>query len=107
MNLTLEQLMEMLGRQAAPMPAVNPTGIPSAPTSGLLADAITLPPVEVMPDNMDVDMSPEMMKYCVKDVQLNTMVFKQLRFEAKGFSKDSIKLEHDVARLMKQQEENI
>ena len=63
MNLTLEQLMEMLGRQAAPMPAVNPTGIPSTPTSGLLADAITLPPVEVMTDNMDVDMSPEMMKY--------------------------------------------
>ncbi len=50
--------------------------------------------------------SPEMMKYCVKDVQLNTMVFKQLRFEAKGFSKESIKLEHNVARLMKQQEEN-
>jgi len=50
--------------------------------------------------------SPEMMKYCVKDVQLNTMVFKNLRFEAKGFSKDSIKLEHDVARLMKEQEEN-
>ena len=50
--------------------------------------------------------SPEMMKYCVKDVQLNTMVFKQLRFEAKGFSKECVRLEHDVARLMKEQEEN-
>jgi len=50
--------------------------------------------------------SPEMMKYCVRDVQLNTMVFRNLKFEVKGFSTDCIKLEHDVARLVKEQEEN-
>ena len=50
--------------------------------------------------------TPEMLKYCVRDVQLNTMVFKALSIEVKQFSKDSVDLEHDVARIMKQQEEN-
>ena len=50
--------------------------------------------------------SPEMMKYCVRDVQLNTMVFRNLKFEVKGFSTECIKLEHAVARLVKEQEEN-
>jgi len=63
MNLTIQQLMEMMSRNPSPMPAVNPAGVAPQPMTGLLAEAITLPPVEVMPDNMDVDMSPEMMKY--------------------------------------------
>jgi len=50
--------------------------------------------------------SPEMMKYCVQDVQLNTMVFKALRLESKQFSTESVEIEHDVARIMKKQEDN-
>ena len=50
--------------------------------------------------------SNEMMTYCVRDVQLNTLVLQELRKESKGFSKDCIKLEHDVAKIMKQQEVN-
>ena len=45
-----------------------------------------------------------MLKYCVRDVQLNTLVLKQLKKEAKGFSKDSVCLEHHIADIMKQQE---
>ena len=47
-----------------------------------------------------------MLNYCVRDVQLNTKVFYQLKKEAKGFSKESVKLEHDVAHVVKQQEVN-
>mgnify|MGYP003308495777 CR=1 FL=1 len=47
-----------------------------------------------------------MLDYCVRDVQLNTQVFKELRKESKGFSKDSIELEQGVARIIKQQETN-
>ena len=50
--------------------------------------------------------SQEMLDYCVRDVQLNTQVFKELRKESKGFSKDSIELEQGVARIIKQQETN-
>jgi DNA polymerase I-like protein with 3'-5' exonuclease and polymerase domains len=50
--------------------------------------------------------STEMLDYCVRDVQLNTLVYKSLRNESKGFSKQSIELEQDVARIIKQQEEN-
>lgn len=50
--------------------------------------------------------SAEMLKYCVRDVQLNTLVFKSLRLESKQFSKESVLLEHGVAKIMKEQEEN-
>ena len=50
--------------------------------------------------------SKEMMDYCVRDVQVNTLVLKKLREESKGFAKQSINLEQDVARIMKQQELN-
>ena len=52
------------------------------------------------------DYSAEMLKYCVRDVQLNTLVFKSLRLESKQFSKESVLLEHGVAKIMKEQEEN-
>jgi hypothetical protein len=42
-----------------------------------------------------------MLDYCVRDVQLNTLVYKELRNESKGFSKQAIELEQDVARVMK------
>ena len=50
--------------------------------------------------------SSEMLTYCVRDVQLNTLVYNELRKESKGFSKGSIELEQSVAKIMKQQEVN-
>ncbi len=50
--------------------------------------------------------STDMLNYCVRDVQLNTLVFEQLKKESKGFSKDSVDLEHELARILKQQEVN-
>ena len=50
--------------------------------------------------------SEKMLDYCVRDVELNTKVFFKLRQESKGFSKQSIQLEKDVARIIKQQEVN-
>jgi len=48
--------------------------------------------------------SKKMLDYCVRDVQLNTLVLRELRKESKGFSKESLNLEQAVARVMKQQE---
>ena len=50
--------------------------------------------------------SPEMLKYCVRDVQLNTMVYYKLREEAKGFSKESVDLEQEVSLILKEQEQH-
>jgi len=50
--------------------------------------------------------SKEMLDYCVRDVQVNTLVLKKLREESRGFSKQSISIEQDVAKIMKQQELN-
>ena len=50
--------------------------------------------------------SPEMLKYCARDVQLNTLVFEKLKKESKGFTSDSVKLEHETARILKEQEVN-
>lgn len=50
--------------------------------------------------------SNEMLDYCVRDVTLNTLVYKNLRNESKGFSKGCIDLEQAVAKIIKQQEVN-
>ena len=50
--------------------------------------------------------SSEMLEYCVRDVTLNTMVYKALRHESKGFSKSCIEIEQSVAKIIKQQEVN-
>ena len=50
--------------------------------------------------------STQMLDYCVRDVQLNTLVLSELRKESKGFSKESIDLEQDVAKIIKGQELN-
>ena len=50
--------------------------------------------------------STEMLTYCVRDVQLNTLVYKRLQIESKGFSKESVDLEHQVVKIMNQQETN-
>jgi len=53
-----------------------------------------------------VNYSNEMLEYCVRDVTLNTLVYKNLRNESKGFSKGCIDLEQSVAKIIKQQEVN-
>ena len=53
-----------------------------------------------------LNFSKEMLDYCVRDVQLNSVVLKKLREESKGFAKDCIALEQDVAKIIKQQETN-
>ena len=50
--------------------------------------------------------STEMLEYCVRDVTLNTLVYKNLRNESKGFSSGSIELEQSIASIIKQQEVN-
>ena len=45
-----------------------------------------------------------MLEYCIRDVELNTKVFKVLQQEGKGFSKESVELEHSVALPLRQQE---
>jgi DNA polymerase-1 len=53
-----------------------------------------------------VKYSAEMLKYCVRDVQLNTMVYYKLQEEAKGFSKESVELEQEVSLILKEQEQH-
>ena len=48
--------------------------------------------------------SAQMLKYCIRDVELNTKVFHELRQEAKGYSRRCIDLEHDVAEILGAQE---
>ena len=48
--------------------------------------------------------SAEMLEYCIRDVELNTKVFRALQQEGKGFSKESVELEHSVALPLRQQE---
>lgn len=50
--------------------------------------------------------SNEMLRYCTRDVQLNTVLFHKLREEGRGFDKESVKLEQSVAEVIKQQEIN-
>ena len=51
-----------------------------------------------------LEYSTEMLNYCVRDVQLNTLVFEKLKKESKGFSQDSVSLEQQVAKILKEQE---
>jgi hypothetical protein len=48
--------------------------------------------------------TPEMLEYCKRDVGVNVKVYKALQKEGVGFSPDSIELEHEVASIMKDQE---
>jgi DNA polymerase I-like protein with 3'-5' exonuclease and polymerase domains len=49
---------------------------------------------------------PEMLEYCIRDVKLNRRVYEALKKESKGFSRQSVKLEHDVAAIINQQRED-
>ena len=48
----------------------------------------------------------EMLKYCKKDVVLNSRVYSYLLKEGKDFSKESIELEHETSIILRQQERN-
>ena len=48
----------------------------------------------------------EMLEYCKRDVILNTKVYNELRKESRGFTGQSVRLEHDVARIVEQQRAN-
>lgn len=44
--------------------------------------------------------SQEMEDYCVQDVEVLELLYKQMRKELRGFDERSIKLEHDVAKII-------
>lgn len=47
--------------------------------------------------------SQEMLEYCIRDVELNRLLYLRLKEEAKGFSQESINLEHEVFKIVNQQ----
>ena len=49
---------------------------------------------------------PEMLEYCKRDVELNTKVYETLRIESRGFTPQSVRLEHDVAKIIEDQKTN-
>jgi len=50
--------------------------------------------------------SVEMMDYCIQDVAVNVLVYHALREESRGFSRESVELEHEVADILKEQEKH-
>ena len=50
--------------------------------------------------------SKEMLDYCKRDVALNVKVYKSLQKEGAGFSRDSMNLELDTAKILKEQEQH-
>ena len=52
------------------------------------------------------DYSPEMLEYCKNDVLLNTKVYEALKVESRGFTPQSVQIEHAVAWIVDQQRTN-
>jgi len=50
--------------------------------------------------------SPEMLEYCKNDVLLNTKVYEALKVESRGFTPQSVQIEHAVAKIINQQRDN-
>ena len=48
----------------------------------------------------------DMLMYCIKDVRLNKKLFDHLKIEGKGFSKESIELEHATTKVLSVQRNN-
>lgn len=48
----------------------------------------------------------EMLLYCVTDVKLNAKVYHALKQESKGFTAQSVRLEHNIAKIVHEQREN-
>ena len=51
-------------------------------------------------------LTPEMIDYCLRDVELTEAVYNKLKVELDGFKQESVDLEHQVQWLMQQQEDN-
>ena len=47
--------------------------------------------------------SDEMLSYCKADVELNTLVYRHLKTESKGFSRESVDLEHATSSILNEQ----
>jgi len=47
-----------------------------------------------------------MLDYCKQDVEITHAVYNELKKESKGFTKESIDLEHDIRLILDQQEKN-
>ena len=50
--------------------------------------------------------SVEMLKYCEQDVYLNYQVYKALKKESKGFSRQSVVLEHETTKILSKQRDH-
>ena len=50
--------------------------------------------------------TPEMLEYCKNDVLLNTKVYEALKVESRGFTPESVQIEHGVAKIVDQQRTN-
>jgi len=50
--------------------------------------------------------SPQMLKYCERDVQINSKLFAHLKREAIGFSKECVRLEHETTYILEEQKQN-
>jgi|21_taG_2_1085346.scaffolds.fasta_scaffold03760_3 DNA polymerase I-like protein with 3'-5' exonuclease and polymerase domains len=50
--------------------------------------------------------SEEMLTYCIRDTEINVKILEALRTESTGFTKESIKLEHDTRKVICSQIEN-
>jgi len=48
----------------------------------------------------------DMLKYCTQDVRLNKKLYHYLQTISKGFSKESVNLEHETTRILEQQSRN-
>jgi len=62
-------------------------------------------PKNEQPEDWD-GFSTNMLNYCKQDVILNEKVYQRLLKEGENFGEDSIELEHGVAKVLKEQEDN-
>ena len=51
-------------------------------------------------------LTPQMIDYCIRDVELTEAVYNRLRVELEGFSQASVDLEHKVQWIIQEQERN-
>jgi DNA polymerase-1 len=57
------------------------------------------------PDSWD-EFDHQMIPYCQQDITVNEATYNALLEESKGFTKESLEIEHEVTKILQQQEEN-